>query len=494
MIPVVALVGHTNVGKSTLFNCLTRTHDALIADFPGLTRDRRYGRAMFNGYQFIIIDTGGVDSIIHSGIELCIANQSFTAIQEADIILFIVDARVGLLPIDKSIAKNIRNFNKVTFVVVNKIDGMACEIAVSSFYELGFKELYPITASHGRGITYLIKKIFIPFAGTLKDKYQPIKEEVHAAYCVHKVSNIVEKIVQKKRCNDFLNEQPIKLVLVGRPNVGKSTLINCILGEERVVVYDIGGTTRDSIYIPIRRGNRAYILIDTAGVRQRNKVINTVEKFSVIKTLQAIEDSNVVLLILDAYEGIIDQDLSLLSFILNNGRSLVIVVNKWDSVSKNTKIQVKKILNLKLGFVDFARIHFISARYKQGISNLFNSIKEAYDCATNRISTSLLTRIMHMAQENHQPILIRGRRVKLKYAHSGGYNPPIIVIHGNQVEDLTSSYKRYLINYFRRSMNVMGTPIRIQFKESDNPYLDKQNILNQNQIRKRKRMLAYIKQ
>ena len=294
---------------------------------------------------------------------------------------------------------------------------------------------------------------------------------------------------------DDFNPQdlPIKIAIVGRPNVGKSTLTNRILGEDRVVVYDMPGTTRDSIYIPMVRDEREYVLIDTAGVRKRGKVTDPVEKFAVIKTLQAIEDSNVALLVIDAREGISDQDLSLLGFILNSGRSLVIVVNKWDGLSEDVKTQVKEMLDLRLGFVDFARIHFISALHGSGVGNLFESIQEAYDCATRRVSTSLLTRIMNMAQEDHQPPLVRGRRVKLKYAHAGGYNPPIVVIHGNQVKDLADSYKRYLMNYFRRSLKVMGTPIRIQFKEGDNPYAGKRNMLNPTLLLKRKRLLAHIK-
>jgi len=286
---------------------------------------------------------------------------------------------------------------------------------------------------------------------------------------------------------------PIKLAIVGRPNVGKSTLTNRILGEDRVVVYDMPGTTRDSIYIPMERDGREYILIDTAGVRKRGKITDTVEKFSVIKTLQAIEDANVVLLVIDAREGISDQDLSLLGFILNSGRSLVIVVNKWDGLTQEIKDEVKETLDYRLGFIDFARVHFISALHGSGVGNLFESVTEAYDCSTKRVNTSMLTRIMNMAAEDHQPPLVRGRRVKLKYAHAGGYNPPIVVIHGNQVKDLPDSYKRYLMNYFRRSLNVMGTPIRIQFKEGDNPFAGKRNLLTPTQQRKRKRLLAHLK-
>jgi len=288
-----------------------------------------------------------------------------------------------------------------------------------------------------------------------------------------------------------LRNLPIKMAIVGKPNVGKSTLTNRMLGEERVVVYDMPGTTRDSIYIPLERDEREYILIDTAGVRKRRKVSEAVEKFSIVKTLQAIEESSVVLLVVDAREGISDQDLSLLGFVLNSGRSLVIAVNKWDGLNTDIKDEIKRELDRRLGFVDFARLHFISALHGSGVGNLFESVIEAYESATKRVNTALLTQIMEMAQEEHQPPLVRGRRVKMKYAHAGGYNPPVVVIHGNQVDDLPSSYKRYLMNYFRRSLNVMGTPIRIEFREGANPFEGKKEQLTLAQQRKRKRMMSY---
>ncbi|MGL5800809.1 MAG: ribosome biogenesis GTPase Der, partial [Plesiomonas sp.] len=290
------------------------------------------------------------------------------------------------------------------------------------------------------------------------------------------------------------DDRPIKIALVGRPNVGKSTLTNRILGEDRVVVYDMPGTTRDSIYIPMERDGREYVIIDTAGVRRRGKVTETVEKFSVIKTLQAIEDANVVLLVLDARRGISDQDLSLLGFVLNAGRSLVVVVNKWDGLDPSVKDRVKEELDRRMDFVDFARIHFISALHGSGVGNLFDSIQEAYTSATKRVTTSLLTRIMQMAVQDHQPPMVNGRRIKLKYAHTGGHNPPIIVIHGNQLKDLSDSYKRYLMNYYRRSLKIMGTPIRIQFQESENPFSQKRNLLSVTQMQKRKRLMKFIKQ
>ncbi|WP_420064856.1 ribosome biogenesis GTPase Der [Pectobacterium colocasium] len=492
MIPVVALVGRPNVGKSTLFNRLTRTRDALVADFPGLTRDRKYGRAEVEGHEFIIVDTGGIDGT-EDGVETRMAGQSLVAIEEADIVLFMVDARAGLMPADEGIAKHLRSREKTTVLVANKTDGLDPDMVTADFYSLGMGEVYPIAASHGRGVTSLLETVLLPFVqDEIEEPVELTEEEENAAYWAALEAD--EQASEEEAEDDFNPEDlPIKLAIVGRPNVGKSTLTNRILGEERVVVYDMPGTTRDSIYIPMVRDEREYILIDTAGVRKRGKVTDTVEKFSVIKTLQAIEDANVVLLVIDAREGISDQDLSLLGFILNSGRSLVIVVNKWDGLSQEVREQVKETLDLRLGFIDFARIHFISALHGSGVGNLFESVTEAYACATRRVSTAMLTRIMQMASDDHQPPLVRGRRVKLKYAHAGGYNPPIVVIHGNQVKDLPDSYKRYLMNYYRRSLEVMGTPIRIQFKEGENPFADKRNTLTPNQLRKRKRLMSHLK-
>ncbi|HAB73438.1 ribosome biogenesis GTPase Der [Pantoea septica] len=492
MIPVVALVGRPNVGKSTLFNRLTRTRDALVADFPGLTRDRKYGRAEVEGREFIVIDTGGIDGT-EEGVETRMAEQSLLAIEEADVVLFMVDARAGVMPADKQIANHIRSRQKPTFLVANKTDGLDPDSAVVDFYSLGLGEIHAIAASHGRGVTSLLETALLPWMDEV-DPREVKEEDENEAYWAALAAKESGKAPEEEEEEAFdPTGLPIKLAIVGRPNVGKSTLTNRILGEDRVVVYDMPGTTRDSIYIPMQRDDREYILIDTAGVRKRGKITDTVEKFSVIKTLQAIEDANVVLLVIDAREGISDQDLSLLGFILNSGRSLVIVVNKWDGLTQEIKDEVKETLDYRLGFIDFARVHFISALHGSGVGNLFESVTEAYDCSTKRVNTSMLTRIMNMAAEDHQPPLVRGRRVKLKYAHAGGYNPPIVVIHGNQVKDLPDSYKRYLMNYFRRSLNVMGTPIRIQFKEGDNPFAGKRNLLTPTQQRKRKRLLSHLK-
>ncbi|QIQ20748.1 ribosome biogenesis GTPase Der [Zophobihabitans entericus] len=488
MIPVIALVGRPNVGKSTLFNRLTRTRDALVADFPGLTRDRKYGKAEIQGHEYIVIDTGGIDGS-EEGVENHMAEQSLVAIEEADIVLFMVDARAGLMPADVGIAKHLRAREKPTFLVANKTDGLDANSVIGEFYELGLGDVYPIAASHGRGVTTLIEEVLAPIFDLSEDE----EDDIDEWDLEEELLNEEEQEEAAQAEHEALINLPIKVAIVGRPNVGKSTLTNRILGEERVVVFDMPGTTRDSIYIPMVRDEREYVLIDTAGVRKRGKITETVEKFSVIKTLQAIEDANVVLLVIDAREGVSDQDLSLLGFIINSGRSLVIAVNKWDGLSQDVREQVKTTLDERLDFVDFARIHFISALHGSGVGNLFESIQEAYHCATQRVGTSLLTRIMQMAQDDHQPPLVRGRRVKLKYAHAGGYNPPIVVIHGNQVTDLPDSYKRYLMNYFRRSLKIMGTPIRIQFKDGENPFEGRKNTLTASQQRKRRRLMQHVR-
>lgn len=506
--PVVALVGRPNVGKSTLFNRLTRTRDALVADFPGLTRDRKYGHAHLAGHDFIVIDTGGIDGT-EEGVEEKMAEQSLLAIEEADIVLFLVDARAGLTSADIGIANYLRQRqNKTTVVVANKVDGIDADSHCAEFYQLGLGEIAQIAASQGRGIASLMEQVLTPLAEQMAEDAEKREE---SAVENTDVSSETTEFDEWDEDFDFSNEedtalldeelaqeqtpdnQNIKIAIVGRPNVGKSTLTNRILGEDRVVVYDMPGTTRDSIYIPMERDGQNYTLIDTAGVRKRGKVHLAVEKFSVIKTLQAIQDANVVLLVIDARENISDQDLSLLGFILNAGRSLVIVVNKWDGLDTDVKDRVKSELDRRLDFIDFARVHFISALHGSGVGNLFDSVKEAYECATQKMTTSMLTRILQIAVDEHQPPMISGRRVKLKYAHPGGYNPPIIVIHGNQVDKLPDSYKRYLSNHFRRSLKIIGSPIRLQFQEGNNPFAGKRNKLTPNQLRKRKRLMKFIK-
>jgi len=482
MLPVVALVGRPNVGKSTLFNRLTRTRDALVADFPGLTRDRKYGQAKLAGYEFLLIDTGGIQGD-EAGIDALMAEQSLLAIEEADVVLFLVDARDGVMIADEAIAHHLRQTDKTVYLVANKTDGVDIDSVVGDFYSLSLGDIHPIAASHGRGVQVLIETCLRPYAEEMgllnldeeKDEWDEEEEEELTE----------ETAAEQARA---LQALPIKLAIIGRPNVGKSTLTNRILGEERVVVYDMPGTTRDSIYIPMQRDEREYVLIDTAGVRRRKNINQAVEKFSIIKTLKAIEDANVVLLLIDARDNISDQDLSLLGFSLNAGRSIVIAVNKWDGLDNDAKDRIKSELDRRLGFVDFARIHFISALHGSGVGNLFDSVNEAYNSATKRTSTSMLTKIMQMAVDDHSPPMFAGRRVKLRYAHAGGYNPPVIVIHGNQVKKLDVSYKRYLMNYFRRTLEIMGTPIKIEFRNSDNPFEGKKNKLTPTQLRKRDRL------
>ncbi|CUX97462.1 ribosome biogenesis GTPase Der [Candidatus Hoaglandella endobia] len=473
MIPIIAIVGRQNVGKSTLFNRLTHTNDALVANVSGLTRDRKYGRGKWNNYEFIVVDTGSLDSEVVT--TCCIAEPSLMAIEEANIILFIVDSQVGLVSADLSIAEYLRKREKTTVIVANKTDSTDIEtyrdrvIAVSDFYALGMVDIVPIAASHGRGINHLINTCFskLLILDCLPETSEPFKEPL----------------------------LPIKIAVVGRPNVGKSTFINRILGKERVVVADIPDTTRDSIYIPMERNGREYILIDTAGIRKRSKLTDTdtVKKITVIKTLQSIKNANVVVLIIDALNGISAQDLSLMGFILKTGSSLVIAVNKCDLLSKQEKNTIQKTLDMRLKFTAFVRVHFISALHGNKLNELFKSVYESYQCATNRISTSLLNQLLHIAVDNCPPPIVRGRRIKLKYAHIGGYNPPVIVIHGTQVKNLSDTYKRYLINYFRSSLHIIGTPIHLQLKEGNNPFTGRRNTLNTTQIRKRLRLINYNK-
>ena len=479
MLPVVALVGRPNVGKSTLFNRLTRTRDALVADFPGLTRDRKYGTAKFEELQFIVVDTGGISGD-EKGIDMAMAEQSLLAIIEADVVLFLVDARAGMTPADQGIAEHLRKQEKPVYVVANKVDGIDGDSESADFYALGLGEVSQIAATHGRGISQLLESALGPLSDDFPEMHVQVNEEP-----------VEEEDAEAQLLR--LQGLPIKLAIVGKPNVGKSTLTNRILGEERVVVYDQPGTTRDSVFIPMERDGREYILIDTAGVRKRKNISEAIETFSIIKTLQAIEEANVVLMVVDAQEGITVQDLSLLGFVLNSGRSLVLTVNKWDGLDKSVKEEIKHELDRRLGFVDFARLHFISALHGTGVGHLFESVQEAYASATKRVNTSMLTRIMDMAQDDHQPPMVRGRRVKMKYAHAGGYNPPLIVVHGNQVKELPDSYKRYLMNYFRKALKIMGTPIKIEFREGSNPYESNKNMMTDSQRRKRKLLMRMHK-
>ncbi|KEQ12091.1 ribosome biogenesis GTPase Der [Endozoicomonas numazuensis] len=454
MVPVIALVGRPNVGKSTLFNRLTRSRDALVANVAGLTRDRKYGEGRMGSRPYIVVDTGGISGD-EEGIDSAMAEQSLTAIQEADIVLFLVDARAGLTAADEMIAAHLRKQNKQYHLVLNKTDTVDADQAEADFAVLGFGEAFHIAAVHGRGVKGMIE-------GVLEEIMGPETEE----------SEEDESEEDKAR--------GIKIGIVGRPNVGKSTLVNRLLGEERVVVYDQAGTTRDSVYIPYERFGKDYTLIDTAGVRRRGKVHEVAEKFSVIKTLQAIEDANVVVLVVDAREGIVEQDLHLLGFVLEAGRAVVIAINKWDGMKEEERKKVKEELGRRLEFINFARIHMISAKHGTNVGHLYESIDEAYECATRKLSTNQLTRILEDATKIHQPPMVRNRRIKLRYCHAGAMNPPTIIIHGNQTEEVPAAYKRYLENTFRKVLKIMGTPIRIEFRSSENPYAERKAVHKKN--------------
>jgi GTP-binding protein len=462
MIPVIALVGRPNVGKSTLFNYLTRSRDALVADMPGLTRDRKYGRGKVGNQAYFVVDTGGLSGEAEE-IDQLMAGQTRLAIEESDIILFMVDGREGLSAGDENIAVELRKQGKPVFLVVNKTDGINAESAAADFYSLGIGDPLKIAASHGRGVQQLMDHVLSSLS--LEEFSVPEEKEVEG----------------------------IKIAIIGRPNVGKSTLVNRFLGEDRVLAYDMPGTTRDSIFIPLVRDGKPYTLIDTAGVRRRSKVHDAVEKFSVIKAMQAIEASNVVIVVLDAQKEISDQDATLFGYVLDSGRALVIAVNKWDGLSTDQKDRIRSELDRKLSFLDFARMHFISALHGTNIGHLFDSVCEAYESANLDIPTPELTRILEQAVMDHQPPLVHGRRIKLRYAHQGGRNPPIIVIHGNQVKSVPETYKRYLINYFRKALKIVGTPIRVEFKGGENPYEGKKNVLTKRQVGRKKRLMKHVK-
>lgn len=459
--PVVALIGRPNVGKSTIFNQLTKSRQALVADLAGLTRDRQYGDATFEEKSFIVVDTGGIgeDDDGSGNIDDYMATQSYTAIHEADIIVFVVDARAGIVGSDETIAKQLHTLGKPVFLVANKIDGVH-EASINEFFALGFGEPFPTTASHGRGITNLLESL---------TANMPTNAE------------------------EITTPDGLKLAIIGRPNVGKSTLVNRLLGEERVVVFDMPGTTRDSIYIPFERAGKNYVLIDTAGVRRRGRIDEKVEKFSVIKTLQAIKDANVVVLVIDAQEGITDQDLHILGYALEAGRAIVIAINKWDNLSQDKKDWVKIEMDRRFNFIPYVKFHFISALHGTNVGNLYPSIHRAYESAMFDISTSRLTQILQDAVTAHQPPMVSGRRIKLRFAHLGGHNPPVIIIHGNQTNQVPNSYRRYLENEFRKVFKLEGTPIKVEFKQNANPYADRKNSLTDAQKERKRRQVQKFK-
>lgn len=461
MKPVIALVGRPNVGKSTLFNQLTRSRDALVADYPGLTRDRQYGTGKVGDRPYIVVDTGGL-SDNKQGIEEHMADQVHQAIGEASVVLFLVDARAGLTVADEQIVQQLRRLNKRVHLVVNKIDGSDETLAVAEFQALGMGQPLAIAAAHGRGISRLMQ-------------------------------TVLAELPEAPAPEDEVEEVGTKVAIIGRPNVGKSTLINRIMGEERVVAFDLPGTTRDSIFIPFERDGRRYTLIDTAGVRRRGKVKEAIEKFSVIKALQAIEEANVVILVLDAHEGVSDQDASLAGFALDAGRAMVIAVNKWDGLERAARDRIRTELDRRLPFLDFAEMHFISALHGTNVGHLFEAVDGAFAAAVKKLSTPELTRVLEEAVIQHQPPLVRGRRIKLRYAHQGGRNPPLIIIHGNQTQAVPEAYKRYLMNTFRKAFKLQGTPVRLEFKSGDNPYAGRGNVLTRRQIQKKKRLQKFVR-
>jgi GTP-binding protein len=462
MLPVLTLVGRPNVGKSTLFNCLTGTRDALVADSPGLTRDRQYGIGRIGPGPYVLVDTGGLSGRSED-LTVLTELQVARALEEADRLLFLVDGREGCTSTDLDIAERIRRMGKPVTLVVNKVDHGDPAAAIAEFYTVALGEPHPISATQGRGVKSLIESIFEALPETGGEAIAP-----------------------------SLGRGGTRIAVVGRPNVGKSTLLNRLLGEDRLVTLDAPGTTRDSIEIPFERHGKPYTLIDTAGVRRRAKVLEAVEKLSVIKTLQAIEACNLVILVLDARQGIGEQDATLASHILEGGRALVVAINKWDGLTDEERARVRVTYERKLGFLSFAGVHYISALHGSGVGRLLEEADRAFANATRDLSTPALTRILEDAVQEHPPPLVRGRRIKLRYAHQGGRNPPVIVIHGNQTESVPDSYRRYLVNRFRRVLDLEGTPLRIDLRTGSNPFSGRQNRLTSSQQRKRARLKRFV--
>jgi len=463
MLPVIALVGRPNVGKSTLFNRLTRSRDAIVADYPGLTRDRQYGYGKLGPIPYLVIDTGGVAGG-ESGIEEAMVDQSVRALKEADVAIVLVDGRAGVTAADEHVADLARRNAKQTWLAVNKSEGLDQDIAASEFHALGLGNPVAISAAHGDRVAALIESVLAGFDAPETDE-EGVDEE----------------------------DKPLRIAVVGRPNVGKSTLANRLLGEDRLVVFDQPGTTRDSVAVPFERNDRHYLLIDTAGIRRKSRVREAVEKFSIIKALQAIEDAQVVVAVLDAREGVTEQDVSLLGLVLERGRALLVVINKWDELSAVARKHVRDELDRRLPFLEFAERMTISALHGTAVGDVLPAVERAFRAAMRDMSTTELTRELEAAVTAHPPPMVRGRRIRLRYAHQGGRNPPVIVIHGNQTERLPESYRRYLVNRFRKAFKLKGTPVRLRFKTGDNPYRGKRNKLTPRQERKRKRMLKHVR-
>jgi GTP-binding protein len=462
MLPVIALIGRPNVGKSTLFNRLTRSRDALVADYPGLTRDRQYGFGRLGQIPYLVIDTGGVAGG-EVGIEGAMVEQTVRALHEADAAIIMVDGRSGLTAADEHVAELARKHAKKTWLAVNKAEGLDAAIASGEFHALGLGEPVAVSASHGDRIGALMEAVLADF------DVEPPTEEADA------------------------DVEELRIAIVGRPNVGKSTLANRLLGEDRLVVYDQPGTTRDSVAVPFERNDRKYILVDTAGIRRRSRVSEAIEKFSIVKALQAIEQAHVVIAVLDAQEGVTEQDVSLLGLVLERGRALVIVTNKWDGLEADHRKKVRDDLDRRLPFLDFAERITISALHGTAVGDLLPAVERAYSAAMRDLSTTELTRELEAAVMAHAPPLVRGRRIRLRYAHQGGRNPPVIVIHGNQTDKLPEAYRRYLVNRFRKVFKLKGTPVRLSFKTGKNPFKGRRNKLTPRQERKRKRLMQRVK-
>ena len=435
--PTLVLVGRPNVGKSTLFNRLTRSRAAIVADVPGLTRDRHYGQAWYDDRSFLVVDTGGLEPRSSDDLLREMARQTLQAVDEADAVVLLVDARQGLTPQDRSIAEQLRRRGRPLYVAVNKAEGMAGDTAVAEFHELGLGTPFPVSAAHGEGVHALLDAVVAQFPSTAESEPVP--------------------------------DHP-KIAVVGRPNVGKSTLVNALLGEERMIAFDQPGTTRDSIYIDFERAGRRYTVIDTAGVRRRGRVDGTVEKFSVIKTLQAVEDANVVVLVLDVTQDIADQDAHIARFILEAGRALVVAINKWDAATGEQRERVKREYERRLGFLDFAAVHYVSAQAGTGLAGVLRSVDAAYAAAMARLPTPKLTRALQAAIQKQAPARAGLVRPKLRYAHQGGVNPPLIIIHGNALDRVTDAYRRYLERSFVDAFDLRGTPVKVLFKQGKNPY------------------------
>ncbi len=463
MLPLVALVGRPNVGKSTLFNALTRSRDALVADQPGVTRDRQYGVCRLGHRPFLVVDTGGLTGEAE-GLGGATERQVLAAIEEADLLLFVVDAREGLTARDQAILAELRRTGRPAQLIVNKTDGIDPTQALAEFASTGLHPALAIAAAHNRGVAAV-------------------------------VAAVLARLPESEAADPALLDEPdrLRLAIVGRPNVGKSTLVNRLLGEERVIASEVPGTTRDSIAVDLERDGRKYRLIDTAGIRRKARVEEAVEKFSVIKTLQAIESAQVVLVLLDGSEGITDQDATVLGHVLQSGRGLVIAVNKWDGLDADTRAQCRRDLERKLAFVEYAPVLTISAKHGSGLRELMRAVQKVHACATRELGTAELTRALEVAVESFAPPMVSGHVAKLRFAHPAGVNPPTIVIHGSRVGSLTQSYERYLENFFRKRFKLVGTPLRLQFKATANPYEGKKNPLTEGQQRKRRRLLRHVK-